>query len=99
PPRSLPPSLHDALPICDGGGIAFDAKNEVGIGQQTFERPLNPEVEAAGASSGVIEIEQRAHVFVGDRTPVGPVSECGEDLLRAGDRKSTRLNSSHQIIS
>src|SRR5947208_11484759 len=41
------------------------------------------------------------HAGAGDRTDVGALSEFGAEVpaVAGGDRKSTRLNSSHQIIS
>src|SRR3989442_7854322 len=41
---------------------------------------------------------QRPRV-IGARDPVGPVAAAVEHLLHGGDRKSTRLNSSHVRIS
>src|SRR5207244_8502969 len=89
PPQPSPLSLHDALPI-----YAFDsgprARHECLLLLLHDEGP-----EACGHAEPGIQVELREPSGCGTR----------EDLLVGGlrtsveDRKSTRLNSSHQIIS
>src|SRR5207244_13443364 len=88
-----PLSLHDALPICRGD-VAGNAHARIanGMAQQTigccpFDQQRAP---AFGVASGAGE---RLRDTVPDDL------EDWRGLGRPLDRKSTRLNSSHQIIS
>src|SRR5205807_3987533 len=67
-------SLHDALPISDGGSVLMRRRVE-----GTLRRPADL------ARAGLIAPERRA--------------DAERVARRSGDRKSTRLNSSHLVIS
>src|SRR5207244_11204254 len=91
----LPPlSLHDALPIFQAGGI--DRFPEYRAQVENAARPAfvlvtdetEPELEHALRLMGISFVERRVAPYV----VVIPTSS-------RVDRKSTRLNSSHQIIS
>src|SRR5207244_8629234 len=88
-------SLHDALPIYEKGGLLGKRKIEI----------LKAD-EAAGTDANTkemrrLKLSEKIDMFMGitssGNTPaLGPVAE---ELKLLTDRKSTRLNSSHQIIS
>src|SRR5207244_13022493 len=98
PPSAIPTrSLHDALPICEDGTV-----------QDFVEKPLKPQGNLAFAGL-MLATPQLLDVIPAKENP-----DIGFDVLPnlAGrmlaykisdylieDRKSTRLNSSHQIIS
>src|SRR5207244_10617953 len=96
PPTPLYPlSLHDALPI-SLGGLAIGESRGVMFETTAWAADLLPD----GAP--------RYFMGIGDPEGVLEVIERGVDMFdcvlptrtaRTGDRKSTRLNSSHQIIS
>src|SRR5207244_13273297 len=89
--RALYPlSLHDALPICAGNSGAVQGRGAGGGGAVAFDdgfarRNTRRHVELHG-------LGQRFY----NRARGGQASA---NLSASEDRKSTRLNSSHQIIS
>src|SRR5207244_13638795 len=96
--RDRPSFLHDALPICSpigSGGmrskvVAAEMATAAGI-RARIANGMRPEVVAAafaGEEAGTRFLPQS-----------GRVSSFKLWLKYAKDRKSTRLNSSHQIIS
>src|SRR5207244_11196578 len=90
--RMSPLSLHDALPICRAGGVENVYRHR--------RRRAEPIVEARTVGG----IATRGWIVVRRIVP-GDVGEAirrphrEEVRARRLDRKSTRLNSSHQIIS
>src|SRR5207244_9225063 len=89
PSPSSPLSLHDALPICPAH-------------QRPHPLPLGSEDECEAARE--VDVPHRRRVHVGRVRPeVGAlhIVQVAREVLHDGDRdrKSTRLNSSHQIIS
>src|SRR5207244_8132576 len=98
PTPNTPLSLHDALPIYAGVGTrrprgAYPAQNR----HPRFVTPRTGPCPAAKVLAGRTRIPHGS-------SPPGRIAGCvgGErgDPERGGpDRKSTRLNSSHQIIS
>src|SRR5947208_9139450 len=87
PQATLTLSLHDALPIFDRPNLSFDVVPLEGTGSKARKHML---LSAALAD----EANRPSIVYCGTRRDVEDVTE----RLRR-DRKSTRLNSSHQIIS
>src|SRR5207244_12002099 len=98
PPTTLSPSLHDALPISPiaallilvgCGGIRFQARL-FALERQRVGRSnrLRTVIVGAGDLGVALALELNGRALA-DSTVVGFVE----------DRKSTRLNSSHQIIS
>src|SRR5207244_12881470 len=95
-PRLSPVSLHDALPISGApAGCETQAVDEVGD-LRIYEvsgrvAPLCP-----GQYATLTEQQLHDALFL-------PALQLSRDepaaVLQPGDRKSTRLNSSHQIIS
>src|SRR5207245_8936952 len=85
-PDPLTLSLHDALPICRPR-----AQNAAGVAE-------NDLVEHIAEFNGHFNLANRTRAVVGDRA-----EQKGHFLVQevggAGDRKSTRLNSSHGSIS
>src|SRR5207244_11488506 len=77
-PELSTPSLHDALPICQG--IARPA-----------HRPRGPGGDPAA--------QQLILVGAGPNAYAAAMRRLARGLHEQQDRKSTRLNSSHQIIS
>src|SRR5207244_12867373 len=99
PAPARPLSLHDALPICLAVHPAF-------IFVQRGRR--DPIVELVSVGDPTLEylVEPAKGIVVPDgrQTEADSLASAGghvEDIVgrRLGDRKSTRLNSSHQIIS
>src|SRR5207244_12701726 len=78
-------SLHDALPICMVETVVTG--DDVGEAGLVVPQVITDEAEllAEGREEAAVERSHRARAT--------------DDLRRATDRKSTRLNSSHQIIS
>src|SRR5690606_41870531 len=85
-----PLSLHDALPIWAPGGVValVAALNDAGIPPGTVEVVLGGRVVGTALAD---EPRVAALSFTG--------SNAVGEALRARDRKSTRLNSSHVKIS
>src|SRR5256885_11284902 len=73
-------SLHDALPICQGGGSSQVGKDSLGAG-------VSPPGLFAACAHGIVM-----------RQCAGEKCQC-PPILVGEDRKSTRLNSSHLVIS
>src|SRR5207248_8010024 len=98
PPAPSPLSLHDALPICAAAdqsraAVAVEGGGGPGDGLLSRRRPPAAGVAAAPASArdgGAAARAQRG-AFRAARAAPRPGF--------AGDRKSTRLNSSHRTIS
>src|SRR5207244_13338746 len=93
--HSSTPSLHDALPICDSTVMAshHPAMHKV---QDPYSLRCVPQVHGAVADAldhlrRVIDVEMNSAT---DNPLVFPEGRVADE-----DRKSTRLNSSHQIIS
>src|SRR5690606_40153042 len=87
-----PPSLHDALPISPGHGLPLERRFA-----RSASRTGGGARAAARAASGV-RPRARHHALAaqrGARPAFGGASFAGGH----GDRKSTRLNSSHVKIS
>src|SRR5205807_10121846 len=83
-------SLHDALPICAKGGESFffeaaDGEDQAAQGDLAGHGDVG--------AGGLVEHEGRE---AGEHGGAGAGAVLGD---RAGDRKSTRLNSSHLVIS
>src|SRR5207244_7828779 len=96
PTVSYPLSLHDALPIL-GVMILFHVQSFPTIPGQKVGPALFPGVIAAGlAVCASILIVQG---IAGRRKPGERSAWLGSEPWMRSDRKSTRLNSSHQIIS
>src|SRR5207244_4721886 len=91
-------SLHDALPICEpaldrGGGRLPQARRHL-------PRPAEGAVpEAVASSMALLELRNITKDFPGVRALDGVSFTLEKGEIHALDRKSTRLNSSHQIIS
>src|SRR5207244_10039627 len=95
--RLYPLSLHDALPILLGAQATAVIRNELlllatavlimGLAVQMLRKP--------GDDIAVPRAKPRVWMYL----LTGAVSGFLAGLLGVGDRKSTRLNSSHQIIS
>src|SRR5207244_13255311 len=88
-------SLHDALPIC-----AWPRIDQCGTGSQPVNvgRVLNPSAaRRAAAESKHAATVGRVNESQGMRD--SSISPVAASFSRTRDRKSTRLNSSHQIIS
>src|SRR5207244_10043483 len=99
PPRALLPTLglHDALPISAGSAprqLEINRGDLRARGPDRHRLPLaagrqrQPGREGLAARLGLDAIADGA-----------PLDRAGRIVARLGDRKSTRLNSSHQIIS
>src|SRR5205807_8561080 len=83
-------SLHDALPIYEGGGSGLSSRGTNERNRAMPELTVVAKVRAKPGREADLEREFRAIV--------GPThAELG--CLRYTDRKSTRLNSSHLVIS
>ena len=65
-------------------GIALGAEHELRVRQDALQRQLDAGVEAALRAARLVEREQRRHVGVGDRTPIGAARQRREDLPRTG---------------
>src|SRR5207247_9723918 len=97
-PSTFRLSLHDALPICERPAIGFYTTRVVAASNIR---------EAEQLALAAVRREWRRKSFedVAGRVPTLAVEEirllAGRFRLRsgAGDRKSTRLNSSHEWIS
>src|SRR5206468_10714205 len=88
PSATYPLSLHDALPIyLNKGDIAWTAANGDGPRNHPLLKPLNLPSLGNPGRGGLFAT--KTLLFVGEGDPV---------MVRA-DRKSTRLNSSHDQIS
>src|SRR5207247_10120117 len=85
-------SLHDALPICllFAYGRRGTIYSRFGAVHKKF---LTPSVAVLGITAGTL-----VGLFLCDALLV-PVTEVGSMASALGDRKSTRLNSSHEWIS
>src|SRR5207244_8465687 len=89
PPSLYTLSLHDALPICRSHeSLTYEAAVDHNIADR--RQILFGEVSAVDSNRGMRSMNQGFERFRAVR-----------ETLRClhGDRKSTRLNSSHQIIS
>src|SRR5207244_10263958 len=90
-------SLHDALPICSENAVAGTARKAWRFVGEMEE--LTASFAAAGVPAQFHEAGAEVYRRLADYkdTPAAPsVDEVSKTLA---DRKSTRLNSSHQIIS
>src|SRR5207245_11646273 len=88
-------SLHDALPICQGEqmtAMTFSGTTRVLLG-------LAAAACLAGPAAAAPRVDGDVGGSVVDSTSGTPLSGGEVRLTRAGDRKSTRLNSSHGSIS
>src|SRR5439155_22993382 len=84
PPASISTlSLHDALPICFIGSDAVRCNQRAANSPARLPCPLLTRSLAVGPSS----------------QPITSTLRSRSQARRAGDRKSTRLNSSHVAIS
>src|SRR5207302_11117231 len=90
PPYPSPPSLHDALPICQPRRSQIKQQTPALFGA----KPRQPHRDAAiVVNEGQVK---HATVEAGD---FGYVVAASQSPQIAPDRKSTRLNSSHVKIS
>src|SRR5207244_12604541 len=95
-PQFSPLSLHDALPICPlERTYVEEVVRELGAALGVVGL-LNVQLAIADSELYVLEVNPRA-----SRTVPFASKASGINLVAAAcrDRKSTRLNSSHQIIS
>src|SRR5207244_12352163 len=97
PSHTQPLPLHDALPICTGSGC-HTGSNRVGlpVASQARRKAPWPGVRAPA------ELRRRRGKAVAAKMWHDRSGEVTGDMWGGGvgpDRKSTRLNSSHQIIS
>src|SRR5205085_10307115 len=98
-PQITPLSLHDALPICDGGGgrrtdgmspaAGADAGHLAGLRSDVVDDIVRTRGISADSAGKEVEVQGMA------RAPGDVVIGAGGI---AADRKSTRLNSSHSQI-
>src|SRR5207249_5280222 len=91
-------SLHDALPIFLRNG-AQGSRNALRLGNQTEERNERGDCERTGSGH-----DESSRLVRGRRARIGgrrgaSAGDSGVQQTDAGDRKSTRLNSSHVSIS
>src|SRR5207244_10740014 len=86
-------SLHDALPIWDPvfPSVSISLGPRFRGDERERERTLNPSTQSACCSG-----EAPRALIQGPRRRISPHAQSHG---QAQDRKSTRLNSSHQIIS
>src|SRR5207244_5914371 len=97
-PPLYPPSLHDALPICRAfaGGYQWDRSNVEGA-IRSYQEAVKLDSNFALAWA-YLSCAQSGNYWQGfDPSPARLAA--AKDALDHADRKSTRLNSSHQIIS
>src|SRR5207253_10594965 len=99
PPSLSILSLHDALPIL---GFADLVAERAGVGHAAIAM-ADPGLElgpAAGAPDHA-DVPDQPALVVGEQARLGRVGDqfAVDDDGEAGDRKSTRLNSSHVAIS
>src|SRR5207248_10384033 len=93
----IPRSLHDALPI--SGHVCIAAAHHEdshrGLAVNAIVNPFKPVVEPSNVESSEIQRSLRSEFsFAGMARLLAAVQSS-----HAGDRKSTRLNSSHRTIS
>src|SRR5207245_10464026 len=93
PPPPPTPSLHDALPISHAAGVAEDATQHH-TPQQRFEPAGRRDVGTRRLDQYAVAHARRARRLAG-----ATVETQIHVLAELGDRKSTRLNSSHGSIS
>src|SRR5207244_6309161 len=94
PPQLYTLSLHDALPICPRQEDLKESNLPLHARGERSDRAIQVDVEALGQPVG----------FRPRLPSAQPAEEAHElaarhVLIKQKDRKSTRLNSSHQIIS
>src|SRR5207244_11547483 len=96
---SYPLALHDALPICSGLSYTVNFDTEMGPYDQSYEVDgirIIVDMKSAIYLQGT-QLDYQKDLVSGQFKFSNPNAAkncgCGED------RKSTRLNSSHQIIS
>src|SRR5207247_11170568 len=99
PPVSSPPSLHDALPICERDALLLAARQlrrimMTAVGEPDAGQQL---ARAGGRARHAREIQRHRDVLGGGERRNQVVGL--EDITECVDRKSTRLNSSHEWIS
>src|SRR5207247_5259132 len=96
PPVLFTPALHDALPILERsqqrGGVRLQK-----TGADHDER--QPEVEERQRPEDEGEMPQRDDRAADEDAAVRAEEAIGDQPAADGDRKSTRLNSSHEWIS
>src|SRR5207244_4993302 len=93
PPQIYTPSLHDALPIWPaGGGRVVVALRQSAGGDEAAQAHVRDGRFAAAGEHDVRFVALHGAKRIGDGIR-------GRGAGGAEDRKSTRLNSSHQIIS
>src|SRR5207248_10018460 len=86
-------SLHDALPIYEQ--LITSADHSAHASNHCVERGRQaPELIVCGHGKGDVEL-----TFAQSRDAVAEHAQRGEKAPQHGDRKSTRLNSSHRTIS
>src|SRR5207244_12061822 len=92
-PATHPLSLHDALPIFDAA-VSLLKQQRANIGQYWSDYTKEQAAFANGDSVLGTTWQVITNLLVNDAHPT-PVKA----IVPSEDRKSTRLNSSHQIIS
>src|SRR5699024_12099857 len=96
PPELSSLSLHDALPIW-AGSAAVERLDRIGVG---VEHHVALELERRGDLAALLGEVHRQDAELLDRLGVADLGVGVLDrLVDLGDRKSTRLNSSHVSIS
>src|SRR5207247_6562663 len=97
--RVFPLFLHDALPIsngCSGSGKAESARSQTTAAEQSARQPATT-LEAAEHAKEEAEAEAEQAQNVRNKLLSVPTQHRRRKNSR--DRKSTRLNSSHEWIS
>src|SRR5699024_12443012 len=95
-PLPRPLSLHDALPICIGAPLAINAA----FCFHTSYDPASRLYDPALGGGALFDVGVYALGFALDMAGRAPDAVNGMlHLCPGGDRKSTRLNSSHVSIS
>src|SRR5207244_12110422 len=96
-PQPYTLSLHDALPICEGVSRLFRDKEFTMKVTGKYTRTDDREILAAAYSFSTNFIEKTPRLpYKAIQTILAQTAETDP---KAKDRKSTRLNSSHQINS
>src|SRR5207244_7384044 len=92
-------SLHDALPICGRDGHAIGVAHAVVLDACSQQSPVHADGLVDLDVAAAFFAQQLERILRHDATvPQTALVRCVATALLRQDRKSTRLNSSHQII-